>query len=315
MSTEIMLHAREQKRLDKCEDRIAKGMIGAFYEVGKALAEINENGLYQQYGTFAGYVSERWGMKPQYAYKLIKAAGIMDRLQCIRSDTLPTHETQVRHLSKVDPDHIPDVWAKVIEVAPRTEDKKPVISEKLVKTVVEWWSESNNNDVIDTTSVDVIDMTSEEVVEEERDAPAPCPNCGAVDRDEDERGQFCRECQEPIGVQMVVDQDDLVHDGTESEPEYDKKELARRRRILRCTPPAQHFAHALEAIHAEMAGLEVRSRNGQLLHKLRKGIIPKTREKRQQLRNRVEVVLRLVSRLESVIKQIDAIDGAEAANE
>ena len=172
MPQELMLPAREQKRLDKCEGRIAKGMIGAFYEVGTALAEINESGLYQHYGTFAVYVSERWGIKADYAYKLIRAAEVMDRLKCIPGYTLPTQERQVRHLAKVDPADLPEVWRKVVEKAPKTEDKKPVITEKLVKDVVEWWLAPDDDGPIDTTAEEVESDDAEEVEEPDEEPEA-----------------------------------------------------------------------------------------------------------------------------------------------
>ena len=175
MPTELMLPAREQKRLDKCEERIAKGMIGAFYEVGTALAEINESGLYQHYGTFAGYVDERWGMSVRNAQRLIAATSVMDQLRskpdCDQLVALPTQESQVRHLAKVDPADLPAVWEKVVEKAPKTEDKKPIITEKLVKDVVEWWLAPDDDGPIDTTA--------EEVEPEEPEVEyETCPDCG-----------------------------------------------------------------------------------------------------------------------------------------
>jgi len=75
---------------------------------------INENGLYQHYGTFAAYVDERWGMTVRNAQRLINAATIVERLQssgeCDQLVALPTHESQVRHLTKVDPEDVPKVW-------------------------------------------------------------------------------------------------------------------------------------------------------------------------------------------------------------
>ncbi len=65
-------------RLVELETVIERGMR-SFVEVGTALAEVRDSGLYTQ-PTFEAYVRERWGFTRQRAYQLIDAADVSTRV-------------------------------------------------------------------------------------------------------------------------------------------------------------------------------------------------------------------------------------------
>lgn len=118
----------QQARLGELEAKIESG-LKAFCDVGEALREIQKDGLYKQleYSTFEEYCLSRWGMKRDYAYKIIAAAEVMRNLYtivdignpCAIVHTLPTNEAQVRPLTRLKTrDQQRDVWAEAVSTAP-----------------------------------------------------------------------------------------------------------------------------------------------------------------------------------------------------
>ncbi len=56
-------------------ETVIERAIRSFVEVGAALAEVRDSGLYTQ-PTFEAYVRERWGWERRQAYRYIEAAGV-----------------------------------------------------------------------------------------------------------------------------------------------------------------------------------------------------------------------------------------------
>ncbi|ACC85029.1 hypothetical protein [Nostoc punctiforme] len=108
----------------------------AFFEAGKALAELRDRRLYRSsHRTFEEYCRDRFGHSRRQSYLLMDAAVIFDNLEqkCDRSDhILPTNEWQVRPLSKLDPDIQPEAWEQAVESA-----NGKVPSHRIVKDVVQ----------------------------------------------------------------------------------------------------------------------------------------------------------------------------------
>ncbi|MBD2505583.1 hypothetical protein [Anabaena azotica] len=108
----------------------------AFFEAGKALAELRDRRLYRStHGTFEEYCRDRFGQSRRQSYYLMEAAVIFDNLveKCERNvHILPTNEWQVRPLTKLDPDIQPEAWQQVVESA-----KGKVPSHRIVKDVVQ----------------------------------------------------------------------------------------------------------------------------------------------------------------------------------
>ncbi|WP_323808756.1 hypothetical protein [Nostoc sphaeroides] len=108
----------------------------AFFEAGKALAELRDRKLYRStHKTFEEYCKDRFGYSRRQPYLLMEAAVIFDNLleKCDRNDhILPTNEWQIRPLSKLDPDIQPEAWEQAVESA-----KGKVPSHRIVKDVVQ----------------------------------------------------------------------------------------------------------------------------------------------------------------------------------
>lgn len=102
--------AAELKRLEAVIER----GFATFIEVGNAIAEIRNKELYlESYPTFEDYMRERWGWTRQQGYYQIRGAQIGQLLVSNVNDRLhPTHETQVRPLSRLSghPDFNEGMW-------------------------------------------------------------------------------------------------------------------------------------------------------------------------------------------------------------
>lgn len=148
----------EEKERHRLELRVER----AFYEAGKALAEIRDRRLYRSThpNDFIGYCRDRFGKTKQAANYLIAAAGVYENLTTTNGcrhdnetqtttigcrennqaqtttsllpQTLPTSERQVRPLVSLDPEEQRQVWQEAVDLA---DGKVP--TGKLVKGVVE----------------------------------------------------------------------------------------------------------------------------------------------------------------------------------
>jgi hypothetical protein len=90
----------------------------AFYEAGKALAQIRDRRLYRStHKTFEDYCQERFGYTRRGANYLIAGANVIENLGTNGSQILPTSERQVRSLASLDPAEQCQVWTKAVEQA------------------------------------------------------------------------------------------------------------------------------------------------------------------------------------------------------
>ncbi len=109
----------------------------AFFEAGKALAELRDRRLYRStHSTFEEYCKDRFGFERRHPYRLIEAAGVVDNLikMCpiwtqneieddpptVHSDQvqiLPTSEGQVRPMTKLEPQQQQEVWQTAVQEA------------------------------------------------------------------------------------------------------------------------------------------------------------------------------------------------------
>lgn len=104
----------ESARLAECEETIERGM-GAFVEVGLALAEVRDARLYRaEFDTFEAYCRERWGMSRSYAHRQIDAAEVVGMLPIGNGDG-PANEAQARELSplKDDEAELVNTWREL----------------------------------------------------------------------------------------------------------------------------------------------------------------------------------------------------------
>jgi hypothetical protein len=103
----------ERDLLEILEADIDKG-IRSLHQMGLALIEIQKSRLYRQYGTFAQYCHDRWGLSEQRAYQLVSHANVIANLQSADSHLLPSSESQTRHLAKLSPEQQVKVWDMVV---------------------------------------------------------------------------------------------------------------------------------------------------------------------------------------------------------
>jgi hypothetical protein len=93
----------------------------AFYEAGKALAEIRARQLYRStHRTFEEYARDRFGFSRRHPYYLMDAASVVDNLleKCEPMvHILPTSERQVRPLTQLDPKVQREAWLLAVEEA------------------------------------------------------------------------------------------------------------------------------------------------------------------------------------------------------
>ncbi|MBG1268329.1 hypothetical protein [Nostoc sp. WHI] len=92
----------------------------AFFEAGKALAELRDRRLYRStHSTFEEYCLDRFGYNRSRSYQLVDAAIVVDNLQkCPQIvDILPTAEGQVRPMTKLEPQEQQEVWLTAVELA------------------------------------------------------------------------------------------------------------------------------------------------------------------------------------------------------
>ena len=101
-------------------DKIVKKGMKAFVEVGLALAKIKKEKLYKEGGfeSFRDYVADRIDMSEQQARKVQKAAEIANDFKLAGVKELPTHESQIRALSKLkESSQRKEVWIQAVETA------------------------------------------------------------------------------------------------------------------------------------------------------------------------------------------------------
>jgi len=115
--TETKLAAERvpDERLKLLEKVIEKGWK-TFLEVGQALADIRDERLYRNhFPTFDSYCRQRWHYGRAYAYQLIGAAQVVERLSAIADIPLPTNESQVRPLIGLDPEDMRQAWLNAVK--------------------------------------------------------------------------------------------------------------------------------------------------------------------------------------------------------
>jgi len=97
----------ESKRLIYLE-KIVEAGHQTFVEVGLAMAEIRDQGLYRaDFKTFEAYCIGKWGWTKQHCYRLINSAEVA------KSNPWVTNERQAREIAAVPPADRPTVLATV----------------------------------------------------------------------------------------------------------------------------------------------------------------------------------------------------------
>jgi hypothetical protein len=122
----------EQRDRHRLELRVEQ----AFYQAGKALAQLRQRRLYRStHKTFEAYCQDRFGFTRRHSDCLIAGAVVVENLQQMRtihSQILPTKLEQIKPLASLKPDKQRQVWDKALETA-----NGKVPSGRIVKEIVE----------------------------------------------------------------------------------------------------------------------------------------------------------------------------------
>jgi hypothetical protein len=153
----LPLTADEYARLLKCEAIIGEG-LQTFIEVGNALLEVRDSKLYRQtHVTFEEYCAERCGISYRRAKQLMDAAQVVKNVNNC-SDFPPTHESQVRPLTRLEPQQQREVWEMVTQGDPNPPARKV---EQAANAVLAGGTESPSND----TDAPQVGESATEIVE------------------------------------------------------------------------------------------------------------------------------------------------------
>ena len=105
---------KTEQRLSRLETIIETNRR-SFYQLGKALKEIRDSGLYRKlcFDSFEQYIKIRWDLGKSHCYRLMEAADVIDNLSPIGE--MPQNESQVRPLTKLDAFEQRKVWHAFIK--------------------------------------------------------------------------------------------------------------------------------------------------------------------------------------------------------
>lgn len=103
---------------------------------GLLLQHVKDAERYKElgYATFGEYYTDVLQCKKAYAYQLMNAAGVYTNLSAI-ADFLPTTESQVRAMTKLEPEQQVDVWSEAIKdgKVPTAKEVKAIVDAKYPK--------------------------------------------------------------------------------------------------------------------------------------------------------------------------------------
>ena len=126
----------ERAELAKLEGMVETG-IRAFATAGKALARIRERQLFREsHNSFEQYVADRWSMSRQHAERLIAAADVVANLAPTGAGAVPLSEFQARKLAPLPADAQREVWAEVVDAAPKDSQGNPVVTAATIEAAV-----------------------------------------------------------------------------------------------------------------------------------------------------------------------------------
>jgi hypothetical protein len=109
------LSPAESSRRAELEEVVERG-LATFVEVGNALLEIRDSRLYRNtHSTFEKYCRDQWDISKTHANRLINAAGVVANLKRHQVGVMPTHESQVRPLTSLEPEQQRKVWTKAVK--------------------------------------------------------------------------------------------------------------------------------------------------------------------------------------------------------
>lgn len=117
MPSEILV-ASEVATFGRLEQTIAAG-IKSFVEVGNALMQIRDRGLYRErHKTFEAYCQERWNLGRRQVNNLIGAADVVHDLGSALPKIQPASVRQAVPLARLPREERAAAWQEVVETSP-----------------------------------------------------------------------------------------------------------------------------------------------------------------------------------------------------
>jgi hypothetical protein len=114
MNAQVLAMHPRPSRLADLEHVVEHGQR-SFVEVAKALREIRDERLYgAEFGTFDAYCRSRFGMTRRALDYTLAAAAVVDNVRTIVL-TVPSSESVVRPLAKLEPDEQRKVWSEATD--------------------------------------------------------------------------------------------------------------------------------------------------------------------------------------------------------
>jgi len=126
--TQAVAITKNTAELERLEGIIRRN-LQSFYEVGRALMEIRDRGLYRDvlgFDTFEEYCKEKWDMGRRNAYYLIDAASVVDNVKRVAQIDSPSTLRQTIPLARLEPDQQREAWARAVETAQEGKEKIPL---------------------------------------------------------------------------------------------------------------------------------------------------------------------------------------------
>ena len=117
--TQAVAITKNTAELERLEGIIRRN-LQSFYEVGRALMEIRDSGLYRDvlgFDTFEAYCKSKWDFASNYARRLMASAETFDNVKNVPIGTVPATETQCRPLVSLNAPQQREAWAKAVETA------------------------------------------------------------------------------------------------------------------------------------------------------------------------------------------------------
>jgi phage N-6-adenine-methyltransferase len=129
-----MATAVETTRLAALEETIERG-LETFVEVGEALREIRDAGLYlERYLSFEDYCEQRWSMSRKRAYDLMAGSAVVEAMSPMGDIKNPQNERQARELAPLreQPEEMAAAWEEAsADGAPTAAKVKEAVARRM----------------------------------------------------------------------------------------------------------------------------------------------------------------------------------------
>lgn len=170
MASDKTIDLARRAMWDACDSIITKGIETAL-EVAKSIWLVNKDELWREagYTNFIDCCDQRWKIKKSHAYRMLEAGKTSDNIE--KNSPIgekPTHESQVRPLTKLPQTEQAQAWADAVASSPTG---KP-------------------------TAKEVEQVVQERINKPTQEPRFVCRHCYGNELTDD--GEYCARCKEPV---------------------------------------------------------------------------------------------------------------------